>query len=208
MIDSLIGTILSQNTSNSNSASAKRSLDQAFGKGEEGWKKIAEAPRDQVVEAIKHGGLANKKAKTIQDVLGAVKQKHGVYSLQHLANPANEMSNSEIMQELISYSGVGPKTASCVLLFCLGRDSFAVDTHIFRLTKLLGWVPPKADRVLAQAHLDLKVPKELKYGLHVLFITHGRACAGCKGSGKGKGVCVLKGYAKDKGMQEGTEGRE
>lgn len=154
-----------------------------------------------MVEALKHGGLANKKAKTIQDILGAIKAKHGDYSLQHLTSP--NLSNSEIMQELISYDGVGPKTASCVLLFCLGRDSFAVDTHVYRLTKILGWVPPKADRVLAQAHLDLKVPDELKYGLHVLLIQHGRACSGCKG-GESKGeLCVLKKYLREKkGIKE------
>lgn len=32
------------------------------------------------------------------------------------------------MEELCSFDLVGVKTASCVLLFCLGRDSFAVDT--------------------------------------------------------------------------------
>lgn len=36
--------------------------------------------------------------------------------------------------------------ASCVLLFCLARDSFAVDTHVFRLSQQLGWVPAKATR--------------------------------------------------------------
>ena len=197
VIDSLIGTILSQNTSNKNSSAAKRNLDAKF----RDFAAIANAPREDVVEALKHGGLANKKAKTIQDILGAIKAKHGDYSLQHLTSP--NLSNSEIMQELISYDGVGPKTASCVLLFCLGRDSFAVDTHVYRLTKILGWVPPKADRVLAQAHLDLKVPDELKYGLHVLLIQHGRACSGCKG-GESKGeLCVLKKYLREKkGIKE------
>jgi endonuclease III len=50
------------------------------------------------------------------------------------------------MKALESFKGVGPKTASCVLLFCLSRDSFAVDTHVFRLSKQLGWVPGKATR--------------------------------------------------------------
>jgi endonuclease-3 len=104
--------------------------------------------------------------------------------------------------ELVSYDGVGPKTASCVLLFCLSRDSFAVDTHVFRLTRLLGWVPPRADRVLAQAHLDQLVPAELKYGLHVLFVHHGRNCAGCKNAaGRGK-PCPLKTWMKERGVKD------
>ncbi|KAF7978211.1 hypothetical protein HWV62_1196 [Athelia sp. TMB] len=223
VLDALVGTILSQNTSNANSSAAKRTLDATFGLNpspsavgggeeelekarEKGWASLANAPRADVVEAIKHGGLANKKAKVIQDVLASVHAKHGVYSLQHLATPSTSsdgtvepLSDAQIMEELVSYSGVGPKTASCVLLFCLGRDSFAVDTHVFRLTKMLGWVPAKADRVTTQAHLEVMVPRELKYALHVLFIMHGRACAGCKSNGKGK--CVLRVYMRDGGLK-------
>lgn len=196
VIDSLIGTILSQNTSGRNSSAAKSSLDAAFGRND--FAAIAEAPREEVVAAIRHGGLANKKAATIQNVLRAIKEKHGVYSLQHLAatGEADRVTDAEVMKELLAYDGVGPKTASCVLLFCLGRESFAVDTHVFRLSRLLGWVPEKADRVLAQAHLDLRIPGELKYGLHVLMIQHGRACKGCKN--KGRGDCILKDYLKER----------
>jgi endonuclease III len=195
VIEALIATILSQNTSGRNSSAAKTSLDAAFGRNN--FAAIAASPREDVVNAIRQGGLANKKAATIQNILNCVKEKHGEYSLQHLTatEDGKRLTDDDIMKELISYDGVGPKTASCVLLFCLGRDSFAVDTHVFRLTKLLGWVPEKADRVLAQAHLDLKIPGELKYGLHVLMIQHGRTCGGCKKAGSGAS-CVLKTYLK------------
>lgn len=196
VIEALIGTILSQNTTGKNSSAAKATLDAKFGYNN--FAAMANAPREEVVEAIKQGGLANKKAATIQQILHSVKHKHGEYSLQHLAKTDSEgghlMTDDDIMQQLMSYGGVGPKTASCVLLFCLGRDSFAVDTHVYRLSKLLGWVPEKADRVLAQAHLDLRVPNELKYGLHVLMIQHGRSCKGCK-KPRG-GDCILKDYLK------------
>ncbi|KAL1660927.1 DNA glycosylase [Schizophyllum commune] len=192
VIESLIGTILSQNTSGKNSSGAKRSLDAAFGRNN--FAAIADAPTSAVADAIRSGGLANKKAATIQRVLRDIKAKQGSYSLQHLADvPAD----ADVMRELMAYDGVGPKTASCVLLFCLGRESFAVDTHVFRLSKLLGWVPPKADRVQTQAHLDLRIPGDLKYGLHVLMIEHGRRCTGCKT--KGKGSCILKTYLKERG---------
>ncbi|KAG5642348.1 hypothetical protein DXG03_002972 [Asterophora parasitica] len=196
VVEALIGVILSQNTSGQNSAAAKTSLDAAFGRNN--FAAIASAPREDVVEAIRRGGLANKKAATIQNILASIKSKHGDYSLQHLAETDvdKRLSDDAIMQELISYAGVGPKTASCVLLFCLGRDSFAVDTHVFRLSKVLGWVPDKTDRVLAQAHLDLRIPGELKYGLHVLMMQHGRTCKGCKKSGSVQS-CVLKTYLKE-----------
>lgn len=213
VLESLIGTILSQNTSSKNSTAAKRSLDQTFGRNN--FEAIAEAERKAVVESIKMGGLANKKAEVIQRILGEVKQRHGTYSLQHLAGAVKQetvkhedsgsttrvYTNEEAMEELVSYDGVGPKTASCVLLFCLGRESFPVDTHVFRLAKLLGWVPNKADRVTAQAHLDLKIPNELKYGLHVLMVGHGRRCKGCRAGGRGE--CVLKTWLKtQKGLDD------
>ena len=200
VIEALIGTILSQNTSAKNSSAAKANLDARFGRNN--FSALAEAPREEVVDAIRNGGLANKKAGTIQSILRSVREKHGEYSLQHVAQPGGDgrvLSNDEIMQELMSYDGVGPKTASCVLLFCLGRDSFAVDTHVYRLSKLLGWVPGKADRVLAQAHLDLRIPDELKYALHVLMIQHGRVCKGCKKSASGD--CALKMYVRQRVSQ-------
>lgn len=198
VIEALIGTILSQNTSAKNSSAAKANLDAKFGRNN--FAAMADAPREEVVDAIRNGGLANKKAGTIQNILRSVKEKHGVYSLQHLAAARERaLENEEIMRELMSYDGVGPKTASCVLLFCLGRDSFAVDTHVYRLSKLLGWVPGKADRVLTQAHLDLRIPDKLKYGLHVLMIQHGRVCKGCRKSASGD--CVLKKYVGQRARQ-------
>ena len=193
VIESLISVILSQNTSGSNSGAAKASLDAKFGRNN--FSAMARAPSQEVADAIRQGGLANKKAAVIQKILKEVMEKHGEYTLQHLAatDDQKRMTDDAIMEELMSYDGVGPKTASCVLLFCLGRDSFAVDTHVYRLSKVLGWVPDKANRVLAQAHLDRRVPDEIKYGLHVLMVQHGRVCKGCKKAGSGE-MCVLKVY--------------
>ena len=199
VIEALISTILSQNTSGVNSSRAKGALDDAFGKNN--FAAIATAPHADVVDSIRSGGLANKKATTIQNILKSVKERHGEYSLQHLAavQEGQRMTDDEIMKELLSYDGVGPKTASCVLLFCLGRDSFAVDTHVFRLSKVLGWVPAKADRILTQAHLDLRIPGDLKYGLHVLMVDHGRVCKGCKNAGA-RDSCILKTYLKERNL--------
>ena len=188
VVEALIETILSQNTSAHNSTAAKRNLDAVFGRNN--FAAIAQAPYSQVVDAIRTGGLANKKAATIQKLLNAIHQKRGSYSLQHLTG--KEYSDEDVMEELVAYEGVGPKTASCVLMFCLERESFPVDTHVFRLSKLLGWVPAKSNRISAQAHLDVRIPGELKYGLHVLMIAHGRRCSGCKN--RSRGACSLKTY--------------
>lgn len=105
---------------------------------------------------------------------------NGVISLEHLRNLPAETA----MNKLVQFHGVGVKTAACVLLFCLQEDCFAVDTHCFRLASWLGWIPAhlKCDsgRDKAFAHLNLRIPDHLKYGLHQLFIEHGQNCYRCK----------------------------
>jgi amidophosphoribosyltransferase len=98
-------------------------------------------------------------------------------SLNHL----HSLSTEEVMTELVKYPGIGPKTAACVLLFCLQRPCFAVDTHIFRICKWLSWVPPdKATEITAFSHLEVRIPDHLKYSLHQLFIRHGKSCPRCR----------------------------
>lgn len=105
----------------------------------------------------------------------------GVLSLEHI----RAMPTDRAFHALIKYPGVGPKIASCVLLLCLKRPSFAVDTHVFRLSKWLGWVPAEgATRESTYAHCDARVPDELKYSLHKLLIKHGRQCPECKAEGR------------------------
>lgn len=118
----------------------------------------------------------------------------------------------KIMRHL--FSDAPMKIRSCVLLFCLQRESMAVDTHVFRISKKLQWVPQKATRIETQFHLDAWVPAEMKYPrllffslrddavspkctrypLHCLLVNHGRQCHYCiaNKSGKvGKHPCPL-----------------
>lgn len=177
VLDAVIRTVLSCNTSSRNSVAAHRSLTQRF--GVRNWEAIHAAPEAELVDAIRCGGLANNKAKTIKGILAQTKHKYGQLSLDHL----HAASDDEIMRELVSFNGVGPKVASCVLAFCIGRESMAVDTHVFRLCKMLGWVPEKANRDQTYYHLHERVPGHLKYALHVLLIKHGKMCANCSAKG-------------------------
>ncbi|KAI0834019.1 DNA glycosylase [Hypoxylon sp. FL0890] len=194
VLDALVRTILSQNTSNKNSTRAKLDMDEVYGIGdsEERWDAIAAGGPAKLEKAIARGGLGGVKSRVIIDILRQVKERYGTYSLDHLLGLEASGNDEEVMRELISFRGVGPKTASCVLLFCIGRDSFAVDTHVHRLTGMLGWRPATASRDETFAHLDVKIPDSLKYGLHVLFVEHGRKCAECKAGGKNLGQCELR----------------
>ncbi|KAI1397299.1 DNA glycosylase [Hypoxylon fuscum] len=194
VLDALVRTILSQNTSNRNSTRAKLDMDEVYGSGdsEERWEAIASGGPAKLEKAIARGGLGGVKSRVIIGILEQVKERYGKYSLDHLLQLEAAGDDEAAMRELISFKGVGPKTASCVLLFCVGRDSFAVDTHVHRLTGMLGWRPAAASRDETFAHLDVKIPDPLKYGLHVLFVEHGRKCPECKAGGKSLGGCELR----------------
>ena len=56
-------------------------------------------------------------------------------------SPSSPPSPSQVKLELRGYKGVGAKTVSCVLMFCLGRHDFPVDTHVWKIAIALGWVP-------------------------------------------------------------------
>ncbi len=49
-----------------------------------------------------------------------------------------------------------------------------MDTHIFRVTRRLGWVPEKATYEKAHQILGELIPPERYYPLHINLIQHGR----------------------------------
>ena len=201
-------------------------LQSGVGKGSVDWNAVRKADVKDIFEAIKSGGLADVKSKDIKKILQMVweenqarsdalksskasakdeaheapeekekemqKADEDIVSLDHL----HLLSNDDAFNHLTSYPGVGPKTASCVLLFCLQRPSFAVDTHVFRLCSWLNWVPPAGDergltpgakgpfagptRNSTYAHCEVRVPDHLKYPLHQLLIKHGKTCPRCR----------------------------
>ncbi|OTB03957.1 hypothetical protein M426DRAFT_48906, partial [Hypoxylon sp. CI-4A] len=101
-----------------------------------------------------------------------------VLSLDHLHGLATDVAISQ----LTKYPGIGVKTAACVTLFCLQRPCFAVDTHAHRFARWLGWVPKNANPDKTFSHLEVRCPDQFKYGLHQLFIRHGKTCEKCKGN--------------------------
>jgi endonuclease-3 len=198
VLDALVRTILSQNTSDANSTRAKLSMDNVYG-GSDNWASIVDGGEAKLQEAIKCGGLSAVKSKVIIGILRQVHEKYGKYSLDHL----HDADTEDAYKEMLAFQGVGPKTASCVLLFCLRRESFAVDTHVWRISGLLGWRPKEAGREATQAHLEVRIPAEDKYGLHVLMVAHGKICEECKAGGKSIGKCELrKAFRKEKAEKE------
>ena len=79
-VGELVQTILSQNTSDTNSRRAFKSLMDAFG----GWHNVADASVEQIADAIRSGGLADVKARYIKNALIALEKQSTGFNLQFL----------------------------------------------------------------------------------------------------------------------------
>jgi endonuclease-3 len=165
-IDVLIGTILSQNTSAANSGRAFASLKASF----DSWEAVASAPAEYIARVIQAGGLHQIKAARIKQVLEQIEKEQGHISLDSLKS----MSMAEAEDYLMRLPGVGHKTASCVLLFSLGKPSLPVDTHVFRVAKRLGLINSKTSIEKAPGLLQEQIPPSKVYQFHVHMIEHGR----------------------------------
>jgi endonuclease-3 len=171
----LVGTILSQHTSDKNSGRAYQQLIENYPT----WEEVRDAPTYKVAEAIKSGGLANVKARRIQDVLHDLtdRQIDDGYtgSLAHyLLAVLKQFSPEDGWHYLRSFPGVGPKTAACVMLFDMNEPIMPVDTHVARVSRRLGLIGPKV--TADQAHLVFAqiAPPEWVHTLHIDLIRHGR----------------------------------
>jgi endonuclease-3 len=164
----LIATVLSQHTSDVNSARAYAQLVRTFPT----WDAVRDAPVEAVADAIRTGGLARIKAERIQSILRDLTERLGGARLT--LEMLDALPLDEAQSYLRSLPGVGPKTAACVLLFNMGQPAFPVDTHVWRVTKRLGLIGPKVSADAAHDVLMRLIPPEWRYTMHVGLIQHGR----------------------------------
>ena len=177
----LVSTILSQHTSDVNSQRAFGSLMERFGSLDA----VADAPIEEIEEAIRMGGLAKVKAPRIKEVLQKVREIVGSYDLSFLA----EMPLPEAKAWLMDLPGIGPKTAAIILCFSLGMPAMPVDTHIYRVSKRLGLIGRKVSAEAAHDILEPMVAPGDVFAFHVYLIQHGRAV--CKAQRPRCRRCVL-----------------
>ncbi|MGY6551168.1 MAG: endonuclease III [Erythrobacter sp.] len=111
-------------------------------------------------EHIKTIGLFNSKAKNVIALSRILVDKHG-----------GEVPATR--EELVELPGVGRKTANVVLNCWFGEETFAVDTHIFRVGNRTGLAKGKTpDHV--EIKLDKRVPQPFRLHAHHWLILHGR----------------------------------
>ncbi|PSQ56236.1 endonuclease III, partial [Halobacteriales archaeon SW_7_71_33] len=186
--DCLARTILSQNTTDAASAPAHEALRERYADvdgdddtddedGDTGddvdlAEALAAADVGTLAETVAAAGLQHRKARRIVAAAERVLADHG--SAAAFDAFVRDRPPATVREHLLSYDGVGPKTADCVLLFSGGRDGvFPVDTHVHRVSRRLGVVPPDADPETVRAVLEDRVaPEKCGFG-HTATIEFG-----------------------------------
>ena len=146
-------------------------------------KDLACAKQEDVEQCIKKIGLYRSKAKNI---IGLAQ-----YAVEHF-----DRQIPDTMEQLIQLPGVGRKSANVVLSVCFGIPAFAVDTHVERISKRLGFAR-KNDTVWdVERKLMKKIPKSRWNDMHHKFIFFGRYF--CKAKNPSCKDCPLVDICKEK----------
>jgi endonuclease III len=125
---------------------------------------------------IKKRGLSAEEANKIQKAAeDAEDWTDGLLSLDFMVG----MEMQEMFDQLVSYAGMGPKTAACVMCFSFHFAVFAVDTHIFRICQWAGWIPRNCNREDAFKFFTVFIPPELHRDLHQAIWHHAQLCFRC-----------------------------
>jgi endonuclease III len=150
------------------------------------WERVRRSRPGSVEKLIRLGGFANRKEGLIRQLLGEIYRREGRTSLRVL----RRWTTSRAFDYLVALPGVGEKTARCVLMYSLNRAVLPVDTHVWRISKRLGWIRggKHPDR-RASAELEAAVPPRLRRSLHVAMVAHGRAV--CRAVPR-CGACLLE----------------
>lgn len=126
----------------------------------------AKAPLAQLEQDIKSTGFYHNKAKNIQAACSAIVEKfNGLV-------PDN-------MDDLVSLAGVGRKTANVILGNSYDVAGITTDTHVIRLSRLMG-LSVNSDPVKLEFDLMELIPKQHWTKFSHMMIAHGR------------GVCIAR----------------
>ena len=115
---------------------------------------------DGLKEHIKTIGLFNAKAKNVIALSEQLVAEHGGEV------PADR-------DALVTLPGVGRKTANVVMNCAFGEETFAVDTHVFRVSNRTGLARGKTPEQI-EAKLEKRVPQPFRRHAHHWLILHGR----------------------------------
>ncbi len=178
-LSELISSLLSHRTRNADSGRAFKTLRARF----PDWTEVADAPVEEIEEAISTCTWPEQKAPRLQSVLrGIAERRGGDLSLDFL----KDMSVADARAWLEALPGVGPKTSAATLLFSRLRiAALPVDSHHHRVASRIGLIPPTMPVGPSHAALEALIPKDWDaqqvYDLHEVFMLHGQRCCFYRG---------------------------
>ncbi len=124
-------------------------------------KSLAEAPIDEIEGYIRSVGLYKNKARNMKECCRQIEEEY-------------EGKAPDTMEELLKLAGVGRKTANLFLSDAYGIPGVTVDTHVFRISRRLGWAEGKNPQEV-EKELCRLLPKEHWIRINFQLIYHGRA---------------------------------
>ena len=188
--ETLIVTIISQNTSDTNTERAFENLSKRF----EITPQTLAIAETSMIEACLHvGGLYKNKDKTIKNVSRIVLEEFG-----GSLNPVLSLPLNESRKTLMELPGIGPKTADVVLLFSANRPTIPIDTHVNRVVKRLGFAPSNGDYEEVRLSLQKLFEQKDYLNVHLFLIALGRKY--CKAGYLQCNVCPVKIYCPSKSL--------
>jgi endonuclease III len=156
------------------------------------WSVIQSLDHDVIERAIQGGGLERKKTAAIIDGLAAIRERFGAPDLSRAAGNCDD----ELFDFIVSLPEIGPKSALCIMLYSFQRAVFPVDAHVGRVlarTEVMGAVgvdlAPMGHKKRQRELRDL-VPPDLRFGLHVNLVAHGRMS--CKAVNPCCSDCIIR----------------
>ncbi|MDR2849968.1 MAG: endonuclease III [Verrucomicrobiota bacterium] len=133
LLDELLYFMLSTRTTTPACEAAFRAFKKSFPRHTQ----ILDAPVDALAAPLRVVGLAQRRATDIRQAWRLIRDRFGRVTLA----PLRRMAVADAEDFLLALPGVGVKVARCLLMFGLHAPVFAVDTHIWRLSQRLGWLP-------------------------------------------------------------------
>ncbi len=131
VIDQLVWFLLSTRTTVENCEAAYQAMCRRF----DSWDEVLAISEEKLYPLLRPAGLYRARAKNLRAALCTIEARFGEVSLEALRH----WPDDECELFLLSLAGVGLKVARCIMSFGLRRKVFAVDTHIWRVSKRLGW---------------------------------------------------------------------
>ena len=162
----LIHTILSQNTNDRNSDAAMRKLRKRY---KISPAVLSRASVPSLIPLIRSAGLYRSKAPRIKKVSEIIRNDYG-----GRLRPILDLPYDHAKEKLMELPGVGPKTADILLAFCAKHPVIPVDTHVARVTKRLGIAPKNAAYEKVRTSLEAVIAPKRRIPLHLSIIEFGR----------------------------------